>query len=910
MRMWHAVLVILAAVLLVAGCAPRTGPLRPLAAPKPTEGVVVYVSGGVQISGGGTWIDVEPGDVVEAGATLRTDKDGFCELQFGPTVSVRVEPGTEFRIDSVAVDATAAVRGGVTAGAILAKVKQLSGSDLQISTPSAVVGVRGTAFKVSVSGTATVVTVREGTVKVTREGTTVDVGAGRRAEAAPGAAVKTRAAAAEDLSAIDAFAPAAVDTADAGKLVKVMLVVEPPDASIILDGAVVGRGSWGAVLEEGTELTLVLRRDGYEDEVVFVPEKGRKAGRIARKLKPLVGPGGSTAPAAPGASVGPAVETETTPAKPTGPNARPTRPEKSQPGALPAPATPSTNVEQPLEPQPPAGTNLAFLVDPGIGDDPFFQEMAAQFARRVPGFSLVTGPGSENLEAAARRPGIDLFGCLDTRAQFTYEHLPQLVAAKLVRPLDGWFEWTQLAPVLVDAVRVGGKVYGVPIGGSTPVLYYNKEFLRKAPRAWTDIRALAAEYTKRVVDPLAMSSLEPFFMGMFPESRDVPLLVPDTARTALGSPRAAAVYTAMRESFEGSALAIGLELETATSWFRDRNAAMLVGSAWSFGSLRVALGDSLGVAVLPSWGSPGVELTPYANVLALFVSSGVSDERAAVLRRFFAFLLEKESQFRLVDIRLAAGSPIAPARRFVGNEAAQLEEKQEMVSALYRQLETARPMPRGPLAGDAWRVFQEVLEGIRSQEGGEMLAQMADARFLLYGLERRPMPAGARELRAVIDPAEKSQGMFFRPWDEESNLRLVEAGGSRGVVSIVNLGPQSGGTRSFMYLIVNHDPYRAGGAPALKGRIEYYDEPNATLRIVYDSNDRSVREDPDKPDTWGAWKQAALIPCTGTRTWKTADFPVPDARFDRRCNGADLRIEVVARGKIPPVRAVILTPVK
>jgi hypothetical protein len=187
---------------------------------------------------------------------------------------------------------------------------------------------------------------------------------------------------------------------------------------------------------------------------------------------------------------------------------------------------------------------------------------------------------------------------------------------------------------------------------------------------------------------------------------------------------------------------------------------------------------------------------------------------------------------------------------------------------------------------------------------------MADTRFLLYGLERKPMPAGARELRAVIDPAEKSQGLYFRPWDEESNLRLIEAGGSRGVVSMMNLGLQSGGTRSFVYLIVNHDPYRTGKAPALRGRIEYYDEPNATLRIVYDSNDRSVREDPDKPDTWGAWKEAALIPCTGTRTWKPADFPIPDAMFDRRCNGADLRIEVMAKGKTPAVRSVILTPVK
>ncbi|MCX7029120.1 MAG: extracellular solute-binding protein [Spirochaetes bacterium] len=903
---------VLAAVLLLAGCAPQTKPLRPLVAPKPTEGMVVYVSGGVRASRDSAWVDVEPGDTVGAAAVLRTDADGYCELQFGDTVSVRVEPETEFRCGSVALDGKAAVNGELTAGAILAKVKKLSGSDLQVRTPSAVVGVRGTAFKVSVSGNATTVTVREGTVRVAQEGTTVNVDAGRRAEMAPDAAPTTAPAATEDLEAIDAFVPSTVETADVGKLVKVLVVVEPADAEIWLGSLMVGRGTWGAVLEEGTPLTLYLKLDGYGDDHVNLPEKRGTAARIVRKLKPLAAPGAQAEPAEPaaqGASTEPAPEAAIVPAQPA--TAPETVPEAAQPGAASAPAAPSTIVEQPLESPPAAGVNLAFRVDPAIGNDPFFREMAALFARRVPRFSLVTGPASTNLAAPAWPRGTDLVGGMDNSTQFTYERLPQLVAAKLVQPLDSWFEWTQLAPVLVDAVRVGGRVYGVPIGGLSPILYYNKDFVREAPRAWTDITALAAEYAQKGGDALAMPSLVPFFMGMFPESRDVPLLVPGTARTALGSPQAATVYNAMREALEGSAMSIGLPQEAATALFRDRKAALLIDGPWSFGILRSVLGGSLGVARMPSWGSPGKELTPYANVLAMFVSTGVSEERAIVLRRFFAFLLEEESQLRLVDSRLAAGSPIAPARRFVGDEAARLEEKHEVVSALYRQLETARPMPRGLLADDAWRVFEEVLEGIRRQEGGEMLARMADARFLLYGLERRPLPAGARELRAVIDPAETSQGLFFRPWDEESDLRLVDADGSRGVVSIRNLRtPADRGEQSYVYLVVSHAPYRAGKAPPLRGRIEYFDEPNASLRIVYDSKDTSVRENPKAPDTWGAWKEAAFIACTGTREWKTADFPIPDSRFDRRCNGADLRIEVMSQGKVPPIRSVVLTPVR
>ena len=70
-----------------------------------------------------------------------------------------------------------------------------------------------------------------------------------------------------------------------------MVVVEPADAEILLDGKVVGIGTWGSVLEEGEELTLVVRREGYEEDVVFVPQKGQRTARIARKLKALPAPG-------------------------------------------------------------------------------------------------------------------------------------------------------------------------------------------------------------------------------------------------------------------------------------------------------------------------------------------------------------------------------------------------------------------------------------------------------------------------------------------------------------------------------------------------------------------------------------------------------------------------------------------
>ena len=75
-----------------------------------------------------------------------------------------------------------------------------------------------------------------------------------------------------------------MNTSDVKKLFKILvIVVDPPDADIYIGSDMVGRGTWGTVLEEGEELTLVLKREGYEDDVVFVP---KAKGRIVRKLKP------------------------------------------------------------------------------------------------------------------------------------------------------------------------------------------------------------------------------------------------------------------------------------------------------------------------------------------------------------------------------------------------------------------------------------------------------------------------------------------------------------------------------------------------------------------------------------------------------------------------------------------------
>ncbi|NLR93508.1 glycoside hydrolase family 71/99-like protein [Flammeovirga agarivorans] len=72
------------------------------------------------------------------------------------------------------------------------------------------------------------------------------------------------------------------------------------------------------------------------------------------------------------------------------------------------------------------------------------------------------------------------------------------------------------------------------------------------------------------------------------------------------------------------------------------------------------------------------------------------------------------------------------------------------------------------------------------------------------------------------------------------------------------------------------------------GYIEYLDKGNGSVTIFYDSKDESFQKNPKaKP---GAWKKAHAFKLTNSGKWKKAYFEIADARFQKNCNGHDLRI--------------------
>ena len=127
--------------------------LPPVKVPAVTQALVTFLSGEATHSAGGEWEEVEIGLSLEQNETLKVGEDSYCELQFGDVGALRVQADTQVLLKDVFLKPDGSRIGvQLAVGSVLAKVSKLSGDErFQVRTSTAVCGVRGTQFGVTVS---------------------------------------------------------------------------------------------------------------------------------------------------------------------------------------------------------------------------------------------------------------------------------------------------------------------------------------------------------------------------------------------------------------------------------------------------------------------------------------------------------------------------------------------------------------------------------------------------------------------------------------------------------------------------------------------------------------------------------------------------------------------------------------
>ncbi len=148
-----------------------SGPLAAAAAPADPAGVVIAVEGKVQVTGAGTTRDLRLKDTVSRGECVRTAPGAKVKLFFESSeVMATIDEDSAVEISDYHLKGDGGPFRAVfslTRGRVRMDIERIFGKSVEVRTPNAIAGAKGTSFSVVFGGEATSLFVFKGVVSLT-----------------------------------------------------------------------------------------------------------------------------------------------------------------------------------------------------------------------------------------------------------------------------------------------------------------------------------------------------------------------------------------------------------------------------------------------------------------------------------------------------------------------------------------------------------------------------------------------------------------------------------------------------------------------------------------------------------------------------------------------------------------------
>lgn len=291
-----------------------------------------------------------------------------------------------------------------------------------------------------------------------------------------------------------------------------------------------------------------------------------------------------------------------------------------------------------------------------------------------------------------------------------HDRLGNLTSQNLLAPIEAdeetMSEYTEDA---VQSLTLDGETYGVPLVIENTALYYNQDLVDEVPETMDELYDLAEELTDAsndeygfLFEALNFYHVYPFVGGyggyVFPQDEDGNY---DTDDIGLDNEGSVEAYAEVQSLFDRGILPRSVDEDVINGLFTDGNVGMAISGPWALANFSEALGDSLGVAPIPTL-SNGEEPTPFAGVKAWMVSN--------------------YSDHTYWASQLAVHLTTADAQAYYYEETGEIparpdaEVDSEFAEAFLEQSQTATPMPNIPEMGQVWDPMEDSLQFIADGE--------------------------------------------------------------------------------------------------------------------------------------------------------------------------------------------------
>jgi len=232
------------------------------------------------------------------------------------------------------------------------------------------------------------------------------------------------------------------------------------------------------------------------------------------------------------------------------------------------------------------------------------------------------------------------------------DHAGPFVAADIIEPVDNLFDLNKYVDSAMDAVKLEGKYWGIPISnGNQLMLLYNKKLIAEAPKNTDELFAVGKKLTTGGNYALVWNQTEPFWLVPWLGGFKGKVFAEDGVTPTLNTPEMVATLKFLHDmKYDAKIVPPECDYDGADTLFKEGKAAMIINGDWSISGYVGALGDDLGVARIPKVSATGEWPKPYTSGVYFMLTKGISGDKLKATQDFISFVSSKEKQLEMVKL--------------------------------------------------------------------------------------------------------------------------------------------------------------------------------------------------------------------------------------------------------------------
>jgi len=228
------------------------------------------------------------------------------------------------------------------------------------------------------------------------------------------------------------------------------------------------------------------------------------------------------------------------------------------------------------------------------------------------------------------------------------DHAGPFTTAKLIQPVDALFPLAAYVTSAVNAVKLGGKTWGVPISnGNHLMLMYNKKLVAKPPATTNELFALVGKLPAGVY-PLVYNQTEPFWLVPWLGAFKGAVFAADGKTPTLNTPAMVSTLTLLKQMKDKGLVPAESDYNGAETLFKEGKAAMLINGDWSLVGYRDAMGADLGVARIPMVSATGAWPAPFTSGAFFMIPADTKGNKLTAVRGFVQFATSRSMQVEMI----------------------------------------------------------------------------------------------------------------------------------------------------------------------------------------------------------------------------------------------------------------------